>query len=61
MKTLLELVDVRDPRGGGGRRKHVFKEILAIAILAKLSGAQTFNEMEEALAKVQFRARTLRV
>ena len=47
MKTLLELVDVRDPRGGGGRRKHVFKEILAIAILAKLSGAQTFNEMED--------------
>ena len=43
METLLELVDVRDPRGGGGRRKHVFKEILAIAILAKLSGAQTFN------------------
>ena len=47
METLLELVDVRDPRGGGGRRKHVFKEILAIAILAKLSGAQTFNEMED--------------
>lgn len=47
IKKLLELVDVRDPRGGGGRRKHVFKEILAIAILAKLSGAQTFNEMED--------------
>ena len=45
MKTLLEIADVRDPRGGGGRKKHVFKEIIAIAILAKLAGAQTFNEM----------------
>ena len=33
MKTLLEIADVRDPRGGGGRKKHVFKEIIAIAIL----------------------------
>ncbi len=47
MKKLLELADVRDPRGGGGRRKHVFREIIAIAILAELSGAQTFNEMED--------------
>ena len=47
MKTLLEIADVRDPRGGGGRKKHVFKEIIAIAILAKLAGAQTFNEMED--------------
>ena len=47
MRKLLELADVRDPRGGGGRRKHIFREIIAIAILAKLSGAQTFNEMED--------------
>ena len=47
MKMLLELANVRDPRGGGGRKKHVFWEIIVIAVLAKLSGAQTFNEMED--------------
>lgn len=47
MKMLLELANVRDPRRGGGRKKHVFWEIIVIAILAKLSGAQTFNEMED--------------
>jgi len=47
MKALLKLANVRDPRGGGERKKHLFKEILVIAILAKLSGAQTFNEMED--------------
>ena len=47
MKALMKLANVRDPRRGGERKKHVFKEIVAIAILAKLSGAQTFNEMED--------------
>ncbi len=47
MKALLKLVNVRDPRRGGERKTHVFKEIVAIAILAKLSGAQTFNKMED--------------
>ncbi len=44
---MMQLVNLHDPRGGGMRRHHIFKEIIVIAILAMICGAETYNEMED--------------